>query len=177
MNIHVHLSIAPIPSSSSSRSPPTYTSARPTSSSHSHSPPPNPPISAPTPPVILTTSAYNASFIYPTSLCTGSSSSTSRPRDPKKSYISAASGQLNKPSDIWKVFNPALCRNEEMPRLLVLRDCVSKEGGRGISGAERDLPSYSLKTGTFDIGAIDYRGQCVSLSLRGVYLSYLGLYP
>lgn len=87
--------------------------------------------------------------------------------------MSAASGALSKPSDVWKVFNPALCRNEEMPRLLVLRECIhvdSRDAGHGPgravggSGKDRERESeddmYSMfKRGTFDIGAIDYRGQ------------------
>lgn len=83
--------------------------------------------------------------------------------------MSAASGALSKPSDVWKVFNPALCRNEEMPRLLVLRECIHVDtrdpvhGGGGL-GSDRERESansmYSMfKRGTFDVGAIDYRGQ------------------
>ena len=26
---------------------------------------------------------------------------------------------------MWKIFNPALCRTEEMPKLLILRDCTA----------------------------------------------------
>lgn len=82
--------------------------------------------------------------------------------------MGAASGALSKPSDVWKVFNPALCRNEEMPRLLVLRDCVCVEAieARAASSARQEPTgrvdngaAAALKRGVFDVGAIDYRGQ------------------
>jgi len=195
MTVHVHLSMAPTPISASSSIASTSTSRQAGLSSsteyklpsfphspHSQSAPLS--TSIPTPPVILSTSAYNAFFVYPISLTAPSSSSTTRPGSShshssassnpapyltKSSYVSAASGLLNRPSDIWKVFNPALCKNEEMPRLLVLRGCVSttqgneRERRQGMSTWEREredmMPATVLKRGTFDIGAIDYRGQ------------------
>lgn len=79
--------------------------------------------------------------------------------------MGSASGALSKPSDVWKVFNPALCRNEEMPRLLVLRDCVCVEAREARAARQEptgrvdNSAAAALKRGTFDVGAIDYRGQ------------------
>jgi len=82
--------------------------------------------------------------------------------------MGASSGTLSKPSDVWKVFNPALCRNEEMPRLLVLRECVCVQGrearnmskSNGTAEEERNNSAAAvLRRGTFDVGSIDYRGQ------------------
>ena len=132
----------------------------PTSSSSTSSPPlPPPPPLIPSPPITLSTSAMNATFIYPRAV-----TATAR----SKSYMGASSGALSKPSDVWKVFNPALCRNEEMPRLLILRECVCVEGREAramrkssdIKEDERDnSPAAVLRRGTFDVGSIDYRGQ------------------
>ncbi|KAF8312847.1 hypothetical protein DL93DRAFT_2098088 [Clavulina sp. PMI_390] len=143
-----------------------------TSSSMSYLPPPPSPelLAPPPPPITLTTSAMNVSFVYPRSISSSSSSgpsssspsssSSSRRRPPaeaRRRYMSAASGALAKPADIWKVFNPALCRNEELPRLIVLRDCTTT--GNSATAAERDtLGVVDWKRGTFDVGAIDYRG-------------------
>jgi hypothetical protein len=113
----------------------------------------------------------NATFVYPRSVTGG-----------RTNYMGASSGTLSKPSDVWKVFNPALCRNEEMPRLLILRECVCVEGREARSSSsssvvirkssaggigegreeekEKDNSAATvLRRGTFDVGSIDYRGQ------------------
>src|SRR5260221_6913544 len=55
-------------------------------------------------------SAYNVNFVYPRGVS-------------HSSYIS----HLPNPSDVWKAFNPALCKPHELPKLILLGDCVLDE--------------------------------------------------
>jgi len=55
-------------------------------------------------------SGYNVNFVYPRGVS-------------RSSYIS----HLPNPSDVWKAFNPALCKPHELPKLILLRDCVLDE--------------------------------------------------
>ena len=58
----------------------------------------------------LSTSAFNVSFVYPHGVT-------------RSTYIS----QLPNPSDVWKAFNPALCKPHELPKLILLQDCMLQE--------------------------------------------------
>ncbi|KAF8342064.1 uncharacterized protein EI90DRAFT_1301738 [Cantharellus anzutake] len=134
------------------------------SSAHAHLPYSSRPIRI----LRFATSAYNVNFIYPY-------------RVTRSTYIS----HLPNPSDVWKAFNPALCKAHELPKLILLRDCVLDENPRPLPTVNErtrlhnsNSPSSPLSSSAprrrggsydsevldtfaryrFDIGAVDYRG-------------------
>lgn len=155
LSVNVHLSMMPVPSRRK-------LSKR--GLDISFQPPP-----APAPPVVFSTSALNATFLYPRTVSrdnyiressTGpghrpegagpSQPHTSSERhhdrhspgnDRRTRVASGSSSRLANASEkklgLWKIFNPALCRVEEMPKLLILRDCTAVTS----QGTPRSVPT------------------------------------
>ncbi|KAF8314359.1 uncharacterized protein EI90DRAFT_206089 [Cantharellus anzutake] len=91
--------------------------------------------------VNISTSAMNLRYIYPQGVL-------------PSNYMT----RLKKPSDVWKALNPLLCRPGEMPKLLILRNCKADPTYDGLYPRNKCLHDGPLTSGTFDIGAVDYRG-------------------
>ncbi|KAF8336645.1 uncharacterized protein EI90DRAFT_3119892 [Cantharellus anzutake] len=89
----------------------------------------------------MSTSAENLRYIYPKGVV-------------PSNYMT----RLRKPSDVWKALNPLLCRPAEMPKLLILRDCKADPTYDGLYPRNKCLHGDPLTSGTFDVGAVDYRG-------------------
>jgi len=96
----------------------------------------------------FSTSANNAQFVYPYSVT-------------QSTYVS----KWTQASDVWKAFNPALCRLPEMPKLLILRDCHfdPSPGDRWsfpvqYEKSQRVDSRDNFMRGVYDVGAVDYRG-------------------